>query len=154
MSRSARGPRPRSEAIRVEPIDEQNLTLLRTTPEKSAGQAEAAGERFGGIVERFGELIEQGSVVVEHIGDRGLEQLFLAVEVVVERPHPNVCGLRYLQHGHVGLARRKEHPCGLNQRRARPLFAPLQPVDRVVLPLTHPPTIAGKLSFDDFVRIS
>ena len=79
---------------------------------------------------------------VEHVGDRGLEQLFLAVEVVVERAHPDVCGLGDLQDRHVELARGNERLRGLDQRGARALFAPLQPVDRVVLLLAHAPTIA------------
>ncbi len=92
---------------------------------------------------------------VEHLGDGGLEQLLLAVEVVVERPHPDVGGLRDLQDRHVDLARGDEALRGLDQRRARALFAPLEAVDgRLVTASVTPLTVAEILSFEDFVRTS
>ena len=91
-------------------------------------------------------------MAVEHVGDSGFEEFFLAVEVVVERAHPDVGGLGDLQYRHVELALRDERLRGLNQRGTRALFAPLKPVDRVVLLFAHGLTIAEIVSFEDFVR--
>jgi hypothetical protein len=87
--------------------------------------------RFGGIVERRGEAVQQRPVSVQHIGDRGLEQLLLAVEVVVERTHPDVGGLRDLQYRHVDLAFGDQPLCRLDERGPGALFAPLQPIRRL-----------------------
>jgi len=48
--------------------------------------------------------IEQRPCRVKHVADRGLEQLLLAVEVVVERTHADVGGLGDLEYRHVEFA--------------------------------------------------
>ena len=68
---------------------------------------------------------------VEHIDDRGLEQLRLAVEVVVEGAHPDVGGLGDFQDRHVDPSLGDQPLGGLDQRRPGALFAPLQSVGRL-----------------------
>ena len=93
-------------------------------------------------------------MVVEHIGDGGLEQLLLALEVVVERPHADVGRLSDLQHRHVQLARGDEALRGLDQGCAGALLSPLEAVDRALVLVAHALTIADNISFEDFVRTS
>ena len=125
MSRSARGARPRSERQQVESVGQQDPALLRATPEQPAGQPEAGGERLGGVVDGRGEPVQQRPVGVEDLGDGGVEQLLLAVEVVVERTHPDVGGLGDLQHRHVEPALGDQRLRRLDQRRPGALFAAL-----------------------------
>ena len=91
---------------------------------------------------------------VEHLGDGGLEELLLAVEVVVERAHPDVGGLGDLQDRHVELACGDEALRGLDQRGAGALLAALEAVDGrlgTALRVTSL-TVADIVSFEDFVR--
>ena len=115
------------------PVGQQDLALLWALTEQPAGQPEAGGERLGGVVDRLGEPVQQRAVRVEHVGDRGLEQLLLAVEVVVEGTHPDVGGLGDLQDRHVELALGDQPLRRLDQRRPGALLAPLQAVDAAPL---------------------
>ena len=100
-----------------------------------------------GIVDRRREVVKQGAVGVEHLGDGGFEELLLALEVVVERAHPDVGRLSDLQHRHVDLARGDERLRRLDQRGAGALFAPFQPVDRGALLFGHALTVAERRQF-------
>ena len=73
---------------------------------------------IGGLSQQeLSQLVQQRGVGIECLVDRGLEKLFLAVEMVVERAHADVRGLRDLKHRHVQLPRRDviegqpRHPC-------------------------------------------
>ncbi len=89
---------------------------------------------------------------IEHLGDGGVEQLLLALEVVVERPHPHIGRLGDLQNRHIDLARGDERLRSLDQRGARTLLAPYQSVDGPLSWICHVLTVAEKLSFEDFLR--
>ena len=58
---------------------------------------------LGGVVCVCAEPVEKGAVGIERLFDRGVEQLFLALEVVVERAHSHVGGLRELEDGSCSL---------------------------------------------------
>ncbi len=89
---------------------------------------------------------------VERLGDRSLEQLLFALEVVVEGTHSHIGRLGDLQDGHVDLVRRDEALRRLDQCRPRALFAARQAVARRLRLITHPLKVAEFLTFDDFVR--
>ena len=89
-----------------------------------------------------GQLVQQRAVCVEHLGDRGLEQLLLAVEVVVERAHPDVGGLGDLQDRDVDLACGDEALRGPDQRSAGALLAALEAVDGRLGLFGHALTVA------------
>jgi hypothetical protein len=65
------------------------------------------------VVQAGCQLVQQGPVGVEGVLDRGLVELLLAGEVVVERSHPHVGGLGDLQDRDVFLPGRDE---GLGRR--------------------------------------
>jgi hypothetical protein len=91
-------------------------------------------------------------VGIERLGDRRLEELLLALEVVVEGTHSHIGRLRDFQDGHIDLVRGNEALRRLDQRGSRALFASLEAVDRRLRLLTHPSKVAEFLTFDDFVR--
>jgi hypothetical protein len=85
-------------------------------------------------------------VGVQHVGDRGLEQLLLAVEVVIEGTHPDVGGPGDLQDRHVDLPFGDQPLRGFDQRRPGALLAPLQAVGRLyVRHRAHPQQYASLL---------
>jgi hypothetical protein len=87
-----------------EAVAEQDVAQLGLSAVQAPGEPEAAREDFGGVVCVCAELVEKGAVGVERLFDRGMEQLFLAVEVVVERAHSHVGGLGEFEDGDVGSA--------------------------------------------------
>ena len=112
------------------PIGQQDPALLRAFAKESSGQTEAAREHGRRVLDVGREPIQHGAVRVEDIAHSGLEQLFFALEVVVERPHPDVGGLSDLQNRNVELARRDHRLGSFDQCHPGPLLAALQPVDR------------------------
>ena len=97
-------------------------------------------------------MVQQRAVCIEHLGDGGFEELLLAFEVVVERSHPDVGGLRDLQDRDVDLACGDEALRGLDQRSAGALLAALEAVDGRLGLFGHVLTVAESVSFEDFVR--
>ncbi len=98
-------------------------------------------------------MVEQCAVRIEHLGDGSLEQLLLALEVVVERAHPDVGGLGDLQDRDIDLARGDECLSRRDQCGAGALFAPLEAIDgRYLTGSATRLTVAESLSFEDFVR--
>ena len=131
MSRSARGARPRSDDSSAGPLASRiSLSCGRRRNSRPVSRKLAAKVSAGSSID-CGEPVQQRAVGVEHVGDRGLEQLLLAVEVVVEGTHPDVGGLGDLQDRHVDLALGDEPLRGLDQRRPGALLAPLQAVGRL-----------------------
>ena len=80
---------------------------------------------LGGVVCVCAEPVEKGAVCVERLFDSGVEQLFLALEVVVERAHSHVGDLGDLHDRRVGLPDGQQGLCPADQRGARLLLAPL-----------------------------
>ena len=74
-------------------VADQHGGHLGAVAAQAQGQPDRAGEGERGVVDVDAELVEQGAELVEHVGDRGLEQLGLAGEVVVERAEADVGGL-------------------------------------------------------------
>ena len=74
-----------------------------------------------------------GVVRIEDVDNSRLEELLLAIEVVVERTHSHVGRLGDLQNRNVESARRDERLCRLDQRRAGALLASHQPVGGIGL---------------------
>jgi hypothetical protein len=92
------------------------------------GEPDRAGEGQCGVVDVDAELVEQCAELVEHVGDRGFEQLGLAGEVVVERAKADVGGVRdLLDAGLRGSVASQHRPCGGDEFVASLSLAPLDP---------------------------
>jgi hypothetical protein len=63
---------------------EQHANFVGSAPKPPNRQPEAASEQFGGVI-RGWQAVEQRAESIEDFVERSLEQLFLAVEVVIER---------------------------------------------------------------------
>jgi hypothetical protein len=98
-----------------------------------ASEPETGCERLRRVLDGFGEPVQHRPVSVEYVGDGRVEQLLLAVEVVVERTHPDGGGLGDLQDGHVDLSLGDQPLRGSDQRRSGALFAPRQAVGRLTI---------------------
>jgi len=120
------------------------------------------GEDLGRVVEARGELLEQATVAVERLLDRGLEPLLLAVEVVVERAHPHVGRLGDLHDRHVGLTGGEQGLRRADQRGAGALLAPLLTAaggtaglgHRLHLPLAIISTVPDYINSEEIIRNS
>lgn len=149
---------PRSQAAvsrdQRQPGVEKHPAHLRAPPEQPSDQPETSGECLRRILAFGGQLVEYRAEVVEHLVDRRLEQLFLTVEVVVERTHPDVRGLGDLEHRHVEFAGRDKSPSGADECRASAHLAPFQAVSGSWVGLGHEPMLAGNINLEHFVRNS
>ena len=114
-------------------VVQQHLAEIGPAAVQPAGEPEALGEHLGGIVDVGGELVQRGAVGVEDVVDGGVEQLLLAVEVVVERAHSDVGGLGDLQDRDVGSPVGDEALGGPHECRAGARLAPLEAVRRLRL---------------------
>jgi hypothetical protein len=65
----------------------QYANFVGPAPKPSNSQPEAAGEYFGGVIYGW-QAVEHRAEGVEDFVERSLEQLFFAVEVVIERAMP------------------------------------------------------------------
>jgi hypothetical protein len=115
---------------------EQYANFVGSAPKPSNGQPEAASEHFGGVIHGW-QAVEHRAEGVEDFVERGLEQLFFAVEVVIERAHADIGGLGYLEHRNVEFADGDEALRGFDQRRPRPVLASLQPIGQHVPLVCH-----------------
>ena len=105
---------------------------------EAAGQPETLREDVGRVVQADGQLVEEGSVAVERVLHRSLEELLPTVEVVVEGAHPHVRGLGELENRDVQLPGGDEGLGRAHQRGAGTRFAPFQAVRSVPGLLRHP----------------
>lgn len=121
-------------------------------PEQAADEPKAAGKRLGRILAIDGELVEQRPEIIEDLVDRGLKQFVLAVEVVVERTHPNVGGLGDLEHRHVELSGRDEALSSTDERPPGLHLAPFQAVSGRLIRVGHAARVAESINIEVFVR--
>ena len=108
-----------------------------------------------GSVDRRGEPVQQRAVGVQHLGDGSLEQLLLALEVVVERTDADVGGLSDREHGHMARP-----PAARNVRAARTSAARTAHLSRSKRVAAGPfgwvirPMLAETINYDYFVSDS
>ena len=68
-------------------VVEQDAAEFGFAPVEAPGEPEGTGENLGGVLDARGDLVEQLAVGVHHRLEGSLVELFLGLEVVVERPH-------------------------------------------------------------------
>jgi hypothetical protein len=94
---------------------------------KHRGGPVADGEGFGRVLDAGGDLLEIGAVLRQRLGHRGLEQLALGREVVVEGPETHIGAVGDLLDADVVGAAFDEQGAGcLDQGPPRSRLAPVQ----------------------------
>ena len=163
MSRRARGASPLSEPASAKPLCSRTLLssglrrCSRPVSRKLCANT-SAGSSMSAV-----SWSSSGAVGVEGVLDGGVEELLLALEVVVERAHPDVGGLGDLQDRDVDLAGRDEGLGGAHSaarvralRRSRRFGArlPARSSRSPLLPVSDQIQVQQTVNVEEFVRNS
>src|SRR5947199_9591779 len=97
-------------------------------PTEPAGDAEGRRENRSGVLDPGARAVDHPAPALQYLLGRGAEQFVLALEVVVERPEPDVGGFGdLLDAGALPAALRDQFRRGVAEGLPRAGLAPVQP---------------------------